>query len=86
MKNTESKLAAAFLKAYAQDLGNRGCTDWKWPENFSQHEKSRILDQIHRRSITDMSLDDLENRYSGVYGPDSFIMAHYLAELIEEEV
>ena len=38
MTSKERKLAAEMLEDHADVLGNRGCNDWKYPEDWTSDE------------------------------------------------
>ena len=47
MKTKWIALAADFLHEYADRLGNDGCNDWWFPDDWTQAERDEIVMAMH---------------------------------------
>lgn len=76
MTDKEQKLIGQFLKEYAERLGNDGCNDWDFPENWTHEEKVEFVRAYH-----DWNGDPEEFREDHLH-LSNFAVAEFLASKI----
>lgn len=74
MKDWQKKLAAKFLRDYADQLGNNGCNDYEAPEYVPVDELERLCGEANRDPDEPVMED-----------PPDFAVAEMLAYLIERD-
>ena len=47
MDNKEKKLIISFLKELSNNMGNAGCNDWNFPDDWSHEEKLSFVMDYH---------------------------------------
>jgi hypothetical protein len=68
------RLAAEFLRDYANRLGNDGCNDYTWPDWIDHETKIDIL-------ASQIDADDIECQMEVTY---NWMVADGLAKLLEK--
>jgi hypothetical protein len=82
------QFAAKFLKSYSEVLGNRGCNDQLWPDNWTMEQRESFLRGFHKfnESPDEDLQEDLKDLRNGRrFAPMDFACADYLAFLLGAE-
>ncbi len=78
MTPKQRALAAALLDQYSDDLGNRSCNDWDFPENWTPEEVADFCKGAEEQNGTPEEFDPHDPSL-----PD-FAVATYLAHLLRQ--
>ena len=74
------RLAGELLELAADEFGNHGCNDWRWPDYMTLEERLELSlamekHNVNGRELTANEKEDAETRAIGEYGaPDWWIM------------
>jgi hypothetical protein len=73
LTQNELELMADFLEAYSDRLGNDGCNDYVFPENWTDQEKTLFIKEYHDFN------GDPEEYIEGATSLENFCVASLLA-------
>lgn len=76
MSNKEIKLAAKMLDRLSYILSNRGCNDWKFPEDWSDEERASLIKDYH----------EFNGDYDDFEKPPTMIMDFCVASILSEKL
>lgn len=80
------KLAGCFLEQAAEIFSNHGCSDWRWPEDWSADDRREmatlmVLENVHAASpseLTEGDREDVDRFCDGIYGPPNWWVMQFL--------
>lgn len=86
------RLVASFLDEAADEFVLRGCSDWKWPKDWSSEERRAFALAIHEDNngkalseFTDHEKEDLDNDLKGEFGPPDWWVMRSLASWLRND-
>ena len=82
MNAKEKLLAAKFLDSASDSLSNNGCNDWDFPDDWTQEERSKFVEEyyVFNQTPEDFDMDPLNLNL-----PDFDVIA-FLAHKLREDV